>query len=144
MGAQATRSHGERSNHHDRPLLAKRVPSFSKDPCQHGSQATHFNSAPTDDLRCIDDRRLTDPAQFDRMCRWAASAENHATVARLAFQLRESKAKNGAYPDPRDFPTPNDMLTGRPIDYSRTTDGFVLRFAYVGIDGNRVDVDWEW
>lgn len=86
----------------------------------------------------------TDPAQFDRMCRWAASAENYAAVARLALKLREHKAKNGEYPDPREFKTPNDMLTGRPIGYDRFSDGFILRFAHVDFEGNRTDAEWEW
>lgn len=88
--------------------------------------------------------QYTDPAQFDRMCRWAASAENYAAVARLAIQLREHHEKHGGYPEPREFKTPNDMLTGRPIGYDRLSDGFILRFAHVDFDGNWTDAEWEW
>lgn len=88
--------------------------------------------------------QYTDPAQFDRMSRWAASAENYAAVARLATQLREHHEKHGEYPEPRGFRTPSDMLTGRPIGYDRFSDGFVLRFAHVDFEGNWTDAEWEW
>lgn len=107
-------------------------------------QMTALADAPPRPRSAVVDERFTNADQFDRMCRWAAGAENYAAVARLAMELRERKEKSGAFPDPADMSTPRDVLTGENMGYSRKGDGFVIRFSHFGFGGTQTDAEWEW
>lgn len=82
--------------------------------------------------------------EIGRNCKVTASIENQTNIARLAIRLRAHRAAQGAYPDPANFEVPNDALTGRPIEYWRYTDNFVLRAGIAGLRGESSEYEWEW
>lgn len=85
-----------------------------------------------------------DAGTFARLSSTSASFENNLSLAITALQLREHKAKHGEYPDPRTFKTPEDVFTGRPIEYVRGASGFTLVAERAGLTGQRDQYVWEW
>jgi len=85
-----------------------------------------------------------DAGTFARLSHTSASFENNLSLAITALQLREHKARHGEYPDPRSFKTPEDVFTGRPIEYVRGTSGFTLVAERAGLTGQRDQHVWEW
>lgn len=118
--------------------------SFVDQAMQPYYQMSALADAPPRPGSAVVEERFTSADQFDRMCRWAAGAENYAAAAQLALELRERKEKTGAYPDAADVTTPRDALTGEQIGYTRKGDGFVIRFSHFGFGGTQTDNEWEW
>lgn len=85
-----------------------------------------------------------DAGTFARLSRTAASFENNLSLAITALQLHEHKARHGEYPDPGSFRTPEDVFTGRPIEYVRGASGFTLVAERAGLTGQRDQHVWEW
>ncbi len=82
--------------------------------------------------------------EIERNSRVAASIENQTNIAHLAIRLRAYRAAHGAYPDSANFEVPNDAITGRPIEYWKYTDKFVLRGRIAGLRGESSEYEWEW
>ncbi|GEM_PF-5200051 len=81
---------------------------------------------------------------IDRICRVGASIENQCAVTSTAIQLRAYRKVHGEYPDPQSYSVPTDALTGKPIEYLKYTDGFLLRASMAGLRGESADYEWEW
>lgn len=81
---------------------------------------------------------------IERICKVTASIGNQTNVARFAIRLRGHRAAHGAYPEPSEMKIPGDLLTGRPIEYWKYTDKFVLRASMAGLRGETSEYEWEW
>lgn len=81
---------------------------------------------------------------MERLSQTAASAENLTNQAAVALQVRDYRAKHGAYPDPSTFKLPIDVLTGEPMVYIRGADGFTLRVSQSPPIGGPTEQVWEW
>jgi len=78
---------------------------------------------------------------YDRFIARSLQVERQRLSLLAAIDLRQYRAVHGEYPHPDAWEMPIDPLTGRPIGYKRTDDGFTITAPAVD---SMPAIQWQW